>query len=50
MTHSSSIGSGGPSAARSLFLWVLCPRDVRATAQLYQKLAGTMLPLFQGGE
>ncbi len=27
-----------------------CLRDVRATAQLYQKLAGTMLPLFQGGE
>ena len=27
-----------------------CLRDVRATAQLYRKLAGTMLPLFQGGE
>jgi len=27
-----------------------CLRDVRATAQLYQKLAGTMLPLFAGGE
>jgi hypothetical protein len=27
-----------------------CLRDVRATAQLYQKLAGTMLPLFQGGD
>jgi hypothetical protein len=27
-----------------------CLRDVRATAHLYQKLAGTMLPLFQGGE
>jgi 3'-5' exonuclease len=27
-----------------------CLRDVRATAQLYQKIAGTMLPLFQGGE
>jgi 3'-5' exonuclease len=26
-----------------------CLRDVRATAQLYQKLAGTMLPLFAGG-
>jgi hypothetical protein len=27
-----------------------CLRDVRATAQLYQKLAGTMLPLFQGDD
>jgi predicted PolB exonuclease-like 3'-5' exonuclease len=27
-----------------------CLRDCRATAQLYQKLAGTMLPLFAGGE
>ncbi|HEV8111209.1 MAG TPA: ribonuclease H-like domain-containing protein [Planctomycetota bacterium] len=27
-----------------------CLRDCRATAQLYQKLAGTMLPLFQGGD
>jgi hypothetical protein len=26
-----------------------CLRDVRATAQLYQRLAPTMLPLFQGG-
>lgn len=26
-----------------------CLRDVRATAQLYQKLEPTMLPLFQGG-
>jgi hypothetical protein len=26
-----------------------CLRDVRATAQLYQKLEGTILPLFQGG-
>ena len=25
-----------------------CLRDVRATAQLYQKLEGTLLPLFQG--
>jgi hypothetical protein len=27
-----------------------CLRDARATAQLYLKLAGTMLPLFAGGE
>lgn len=27
-----------------------CLRDARATAQLYQKLAGTMLHLFAGGE
>jgi Predicted 3'-5' exonuclease related to the exonuclease domain of PolB len=27
-----------------------CLRDARATAQLYQKLAGTMLPLFAGSE
>jgi hypothetical protein len=26
-----------------------CLRDVRATAQLYQKLEGTILPLFKGG-
>jgi len=26
-----------------------CLRDVRATAQLYRKLEGTMLPLFKGG-
>jgi hypothetical protein len=26
-----------------------CLRDVRATAQLYQKLEGTILPLFSGG-
>lgn len=26
-----------------------CLRDVRATAQLYQKLSGTILPLFKGG-
>ncbi|MBK7875443.1 MAG: ribonuclease H-like domain-containing protein [Planctomycetes bacterium] len=26
-----------------------CLRDVRATAQLYSKLEGTMLPLFKGG-
>ena len=26
-----------------------CLRDVRATAQLYQKVEGTLLPLFQGG-
>ena len=26
-----------------------CLRDVRATAELYEKLAGTLLPLFRGG-
>ena len=26
-----------------------CLRDVRATAQIYQKIEGTLLPLFQGG-
>jgi predicted PolB exonuclease-like 3'-5' exonuclease len=26
-----------------------CLRDVRATAELYQKVAGTLLPLFKGG-
>ena len=26
-----------------------CLRDVRATAELYSKLAGTLLPLFKGG-
>lgn len=26
-----------------------CLRDVRATAQLYQKIESTMIPLFQGG-
>lgn len=26
-----------------------CLRDVRATAELYRKLAGTLLPLFKGG-
>ena len=26
-----------------------CLRDVRATAQLYSKLEGTVLPLFKGG-
>ena len=26
-----------------------CLRDVRATAQLFQRLEGTLLPLFKGG-